>query len=86
MYREVSSSPPPVTDSLFCPWQKKALTFSLNLTRLMRTLSVTPSVSVLTMQFRRLRMWTISAVSRAKYALFGSENPLMILNLLFHVK
>ena len=37
-----------ITDSLFCPWGKKAPTFSLNLTRLTRTLSMSPSVSVLT--------------------------------------
>ena len=37
-----------ITDSLLCPWGKKALTFSLNSTRLTRTLSMSPSVSVLT--------------------------------------
>ena len=37
-----------ITDNLLCPWGKKALTFSLNSTRLIRTLSVAPSVSVLT--------------------------------------
>ena len=37
-----------ITDSLLCPWGKKALTFSLNSTRLIRTLSMAPSVSVLT--------------------------------------
>ena len=37
-----------ITDSLLCPWGKKALTFSLNSTRLIRTLSMASSVSVLT--------------------------------------
>ena len=37
-----------ITDSLLCPWGKKAPTFSLNSTRLTRTLSMSPSVSVLT--------------------------------------
>ena len=31
-----------ITDSLLCPWGKKALTFSLNSTRLIRTLSMAP--------------------------------------------
>ena len=36
-------------DSLLCPWGKNALTFSLNAdTPLLRTLSIAPSVSVLT--------------------------------------
>ena len=34
-----------VTDSLLCPWGIKAFTFSLNSTHLIRTLSMTPSVS-----------------------------------------
>ena len=34
--------------SLVCPWGKKALTFSLNSIRLIRTLSMAPSVSALT--------------------------------------
>ena len=37
-----------ITDSLLCSLGKKALTFSLNSTRLIRTLSMAPSVSVLT--------------------------------------
>ena len=37
-----------ITDSLLCPWGKKALTFSQNSTRLIWTLSMAPSVSVLT--------------------------------------
>ena len=42
------------------------------------------SLSVLTTQYRRT---TISAASTTKeYSLFDSENPLMILNYLFHVK
>ena len=36
------------TDSLFCPWGKKTVTFSLHSTRLIRALSMTPLVSVLT--------------------------------------
>ena len=40
-------------------------------------------MSVLTMQFRRT---TISTVSTTKEALFGNENPLMRSNFLFHVK
>ena len=36
------------TDSLFCPWGKKTITFSLHSTRLIRALSMTPLVSVLT--------------------------------------
>ena len=31
-----------MTDSLLCPWGKKALTFSLDLTHLIRTLSLVP--------------------------------------------
>ena len=34
-------------DSLLCPYGKKALTFSLNSIRLIQTLSMAPSVSVL---------------------------------------
>ena len=37
-----------ITDSLLCPWEKKALTFSLNLTRLIRTLSVALYMFILT--------------------------------------
>ena len=37
-----------ITDSLFCPWEKKALTFSLNSTHLIWTLSMAASVSVFT--------------------------------------
>ena len=37
-----------ITDSLLCPWEKKALTFSLNATRLIRTLSVALYVFILT--------------------------------------
>ena len=37
-----------ITDSLLCPWEKKALTFSLNSTRLIRTLSVALYVFILT--------------------------------------
>ena len=37
-----------IMDSLLCPWEKKALTFSLNLTRLIRTLSVALYVFILT--------------------------------------
>ena len=37
-----------ITDSLLCPWEKKAVTFSLNSTRLIRTLSVALSVFILT--------------------------------------
>ena len=36
------------TDSLFCLWGKKTVTFSLHSTRLIRALSMTPLVSVLT--------------------------------------
>ena len=36
-----------ITDSLLCPWEKKALTFSLNATRLIRTLSVALYVFIL---------------------------------------
>ena len=31
-----------ITDSLLCPWEKKALTFPLNSTRLIWTLSMAP--------------------------------------------
>ena len=31
-----------MTDSLLCPWGKKAVTFSLDLTHLIRTLSLAP--------------------------------------------
>ena len=34
-------------DSLLCPWDLEALTFSLNLTLLIQTLPMAPSVSVL---------------------------------------
>ena len=37
-----------ITDSLLCPWEKKALTFSLNSTRLIRTLAVALYVFILT--------------------------------------
>ena len=37
-----------ITDSLLCSWEKKAVTFSLNSTRLIRTLSVVLSVFILT--------------------------------------
>ena len=37
-----------IMDSLLCPWEKKALTFSLNLTRLIRTLSVALYMFILT--------------------------------------
>ena len=37
-----------IMDSLLCPWEKKALTFSLYLTRLIRTLSVALYVFILT--------------------------------------
>ena len=37
-----------IMDSLLCPWEKKALTFSLNLTRLIQTLSVALYVFILT--------------------------------------
>ena len=37
-----------ITDGLLCSREKKALTFSLNSTRLIRTLSMAPSASVLT--------------------------------------
>ena len=36
-----------ITDSLLCSWEKKAVTFSLNSTRLIRTLSVALSVFIL---------------------------------------
>ena len=39
---------PVITDSLLCSRGKKAFTFSLNSTLLIRTLSMAPSVSVLT--------------------------------------
>ena len=35
-----------ITVSLRCPWGKKTLTFSLNSTSLIQTLSMTPSVSI----------------------------------------
>ena len=35
-------------DSFLCPWRKKILTYSLNSTCLIQTLSMAPSVSVLT--------------------------------------
>ena len=35
-----------ITDSSVCPWGKKAVTFSLNSTRLIWTLSILPSVSI----------------------------------------
>ena len=66
----------------FAPGERKTFFFS-SFNPLDTDTFYAHQMSLLTMQFRKT---TISTVSTTKDALFGSENPLMRSNFLFHVK